>query len=133
MESKFIIYFENPFWVGILETIEDEKLKVARFVFGSEPTEPEIYNFTVEYFGKLKLSDGIEFDKRKSKISNPRKLAKKEQQNKGIGTKAQNAVKKMQEDRKIENKKISKAHKLEIEENKFLLKQLKKKEKHKGH
>lgn len=39
------VYFESPFWVGVLEIVEDGELRATRFVLGSEPTDPELYEF----------------------------------------------------------------------------------------
>ncbi|MBE3013258.1 YjdF family protein [Microbispora sp. NEAU-D428] len=39
------VYFEGPFWVGVLEIVEDGELRATRFVLGSEPTGPELYEF----------------------------------------------------------------------------------------
>ena len=38
VESKLTIYFEEPFWVGVFEELDGDKLSVCRTVFGAEPT-----------------------------------------------------------------------------------------------
>ena len=35
--GKLTVYFEEPFWVGVFERIEDGKLSVAKVTFGAEP------------------------------------------------------------------------------------------------
>ena len=45
VESKLTIYFEEPFWVGVFEELDGNKLSVCRMVFGAEPTDAEIYDF----------------------------------------------------------------------------------------
>ena len=35
--GKLTVYFEEPFWVGVFERIEDGKLSVAKVIFGAEP------------------------------------------------------------------------------------------------
>ena len=37
--GKLTVYFEEPFWVGIFERIEDGKLSVAKVTFGAEPKD----------------------------------------------------------------------------------------------
>ena len=37
VESKLTIYFEEPFWVGVFEELEGDKLSACRMVFGAEP------------------------------------------------------------------------------------------------
>ena len=39
--GKLTVYFEEPFWVGIFEHIEDGKLSVAKVTFGVEPKDYE--------------------------------------------------------------------------------------------
>ncbi len=44
-ESRLTIYFDEPFWVGVFEELDGKRLSVCRVVFGSEPTDAEIYAF----------------------------------------------------------------------------------------
>ena len=37
--GKLTVYFENPFWVGVFERIENGKLSVCKVTFGSEPKD----------------------------------------------------------------------------------------------
>ena len=50
VESKLTIYFDEPFWVGVFEELDGDKLSVCRTVFGAEPTDAEIYAFILKYF-----------------------------------------------------------------------------------
>ena len=34
VSGKLTIYFEDPFWVGVFERIENRKLSVAKVTFG---------------------------------------------------------------------------------------------------
>lgn len=43
------VYFESPFWVGVLEIVEDGELRATRFVLGSGPTDPELYEFLMRH------------------------------------------------------------------------------------
>ena len=36
VSGKLTVYFEEPFWIGIFERIEDGKLSVAKVTFGAE-------------------------------------------------------------------------------------------------
>jgi Protein of unknown function (DUF2992). len=53
MAAVFTVYFEAPFWVGILESEENDRLVVARHVFGAEPTNPELLDFMLYRFAFL--------------------------------------------------------------------------------
>ena len=37
VSGKLTVFFEDPFWVGVFEHIEDGKLSVAKVTFGAEP------------------------------------------------------------------------------------------------
>ncbi|CAM3509192.1 DUF2992 domain-containing protein [Nocardiopsis gilva] len=50
MGARFTVYFEAPFWVGVLELDDEEGVRAARHVFGSEPTGPELLDFTRRHF-----------------------------------------------------------------------------------
>ena len=42
VSGKLTVFFEDPFWVGVFEHIENEKLSVAKVTFGAEPKDCEI-------------------------------------------------------------------------------------------
>ena len=50
------VYFEDPFWVGVFERVEDDQLSVCRHVFGAEPTDAEVLAFVQQRFRKLVFS-----------------------------------------------------------------------------
>ncbi|GAA0734059.1 YjdF family protein [Clostridium oceanicum] len=136
VSSKITVLFEDPFWVGIFERSCNHKYEVSKVVFGSEPKDYEIYEFILNKFNSIKFSTPVSISYKKDKKINPKRLQrkiKKEVNNKGVGTKAQLAMKTQQESNKIIYKKISKEKKEEYKKRKFLLKQKKKREKHKGH
>ena len=37
MEATLTVFFDDPFWVGVFERIEDGKLFVCKVTFGAEP------------------------------------------------------------------------------------------------
>ena len=134
-KSKFTVLFDDPFWVGIFERLEGNKLSVCKVTFGAEPTDAEIYNFLLSNYNKLKFSKPVKAEQRQ-KADNPKrrlKNAKKMLDNKGIGTKSQEALKKQYEETKTERKLSGKEQKEAERERRFDLKQQKRKEKHKGH
>ena len=45
MSGRLIVYFDDPFWVGIFERVENGKLSVAKVTFGAEPKDYEIQEF----------------------------------------------------------------------------------------
>ena len=45
VNGKLTVFFEEPFWVGIFERIEDGKLSVAKITFGAEPKDYEVQEY----------------------------------------------------------------------------------------
>lgn len=136
MEIKLTVYFQDPFWVGVFEKFEGDKLSVARVVFGSEPKDYEIYEYILRNYNVLKFSISLQVEKEIVKLINPKRLQrklKKEIQDKGVGTKAQEVMKLQYETQKEERRHRRKEYRKEIEEEKFIKKQEKKKQKKKGH
>lgn len=39
--GKLTVFFEEPFWVGVFERIENGKLSVSKVTFGAEPKDYE--------------------------------------------------------------------------------------------
>lgn len=135
VSGKLTVYFEEPFWVGIFERIEDGKLSVAKVTFGAEPKDYEVQEYVQKYYFSLKFSPAVDTVVKDIK-RNPKRIqreTKKQMQEIGIGTKSQQALKLQQEqnkqERKIRSQEKKEAEKLRM----FELKQQKKREKHKGH
>ena len=135
VSGKLTVYFEEPFWVGIFERIEDGKLFVAKVTFGAEPKDYEVQEYVQKYYFSLKFSPAVDAVAKDIK-RNPKRMqreAKKQMQEIGIGTKSQQALKLQQEqnkqERKVRSQEKKEAEKLRM----FELKQQKKREKHKGH
>ena len=47
VNGKLTVFFEEPFWVGIFERIEDGKLSVAKVTFGAEPKDYEVQELSL--------------------------------------------------------------------------------------
>ena len=133
--GKLTVYFEEPFWVGVFERIEDGKLSVAKVTFGAEPKDYEVQEYIQKYYFSLKFSSAVDTVVKDIK-RNPKRMqreAKKQMQETGIGTKSQQALKLQQEQNKQERKVRSREKKEADELRMFELKQQKKREKHRGH
>ncbi|WP_294377863.1 YjdF family protein [uncultured Clostridium sp.] len=138
---KLTILFNNPFWIGVFEKYEGEEYEACKVTFGAEPKEAEVYDFVLKNYYRLKFKM-ITLDEEEAKKNmilkkeNPKRVQRmihKEVKNKGIGTKAQIALKAQHEENKIERKKKSKEEKEQQQQRLFELKQNKRREKHKGH
>ncbi len=133
--GKLTFYFEKPFWVGFFERWEDGRLAVCKFTFGAEPKDAEIYDFILHNYNNLKFSSAVESDIKDKKI-NPKRMqreVKKQLQNRGIGTKSQQALQLQVQQNKLEHKQNNRNKQQQDKQRKFLLKQQKRKDKHRGH
>ena len=135
VSGKLTIYFEDPFWVGVFERIENRKLSVAKVTFGVEPKDYDVLEFINRNYYHLQFSPAVETVVKDTK-KNPKRAqrdAKKQTMETGIGTKSQQALKLQQEQNKLARKERSKKKREEESDRLFEMKQQKKKEKHKGH
>ena len=132
------IYHDAQFWVGIIEVVEDGKLRAFRYVFGTEPKDTEILDFI--YYKLLNIINqsvhsGLDVKRKSNKKINPKRLQRqvaKEINKLGISTKAQEAMKQEYEEKKKSKKKRAKQYREELKEQKYLIKKQKAKAKHKG-
>ena len=134
IESKLTIYFDEPFWVGVFDELDGDKLSACRMVFGAEPTDAEIYDFILKHYYHLKYTTPMKTEI-KQKADNPKRRQRNvrmQLENTGIGTKSQQALQKQYEDNKTERKRTTHEQR-EAEKQQFELKQQKRKEKHRGH
>ena len=120
MKASLKVFFENPFWVGVFERIEDGKLSVCKVTFGAEPKSYEILEYALQHYYELVFSPAIETEIRQA-ADNPKRRsrnARKQLENIGIGTKSQQ---------------ISREEREAEAQRRFEMKQAKKKEKKRGH
>jgi hypothetical protein len=136
MEGKLTVFFESPFWVGIFERTESGKYQAARFVFGAEPTEPQLIQFALTEFLLLRFSDPVDKAKSHEGVVNYKRRmrdVKKQMMNPVGSTRAQLAVKQefeLQARLREQNSRME--HEADAER-KFQLRQAKRAEKHRGH
>ena len=94
--SKLTVRFEDPFWVGIIEVESEGDYRVARHVFGAEPTTPEVLRFVCDKWRELRFTDGIRIQVEQAKRVNPKRLRrmieKEIRSSARRGTKAQQAL-----------------------------------------
>ena len=134
LSGKLTVFFEEPFWIGVFERLSEGKLSVCKITFGAEPKDYEIYDFVLKNYGRLRFSPAVAADVREA-ARNPKRVqreVRRQVQNTGIGTKAQQALKLQQEQWKTERKTVSREQREAEKQRQFELKQQKKKEKHRG-
>ena len=135
VSEQLTVLFENPFWVGVFERIENGKLSVAKVTFGAEPKEYEIQEYIQKYYFNLQFSPAVDVVVKEAK-RNPKRIqrdARKQMLETGIGTKSQQALKLQHEQNKQERRVRSREQKEAEAQRMFELKQQKRRQKHKGH
>ena len=133
-QIRLTVYFEEPFWVGVFEKIENGKLSASKVTFGAEPKDYEVYEYVLKHYYDLRFSPAVAAVVKEAKKS-PKRMQRDIQRSlakTGIGTKSQQALKLQHEQNKQERKVRSREQKLAEAERLFELKQRQKKEKHRG-
>lgn len=134
--SKLTVRFEDPFWVGIIEVEDEEGYRVARHVFGAEPTTPEVLRFVCDKWRELRFTDGIRIQVEQAKRVSPKRLRrmieKEIRSSARRGTKAQQALAEQREAAKGESEALSRARREERRRERFAKRTEKRKRKHRG-
>lgn len=136
---KATIFFNKRFWVGTFERSDKEGYAVARHIFGNEPSDPEVHEFVLNHYHELKFGDAQEITLQIQRM-NPKRVQREVRREMARiketarpSTLAQDYMREEIEKKKKEKKRISSAQKQERKDEQFLLRQEKRKEKHRGH
>ena len=135
LKSSLTILFEAPFWIGLYERIDGDKYEVCKITFGAEPKDYEVYDFLLKNWQTLKFSPPVKADRIEERKINPKRMRREinsQLQDRGIGTKAQQALKLQHEQNKLERKIQSREQREAEKERQYALRQEKKKAKHRG-
>jgi len=133
---KLTVFFEGPFWIGVVEDTEHGRLKACRHVFGSEPKDTEVLKFVDSLMMPLieRVTQGSENAQEPRRI-NPKRLARRaamEMKQRGISTQSQEALRLDYESRKKERVCRSREEREALQEKKRSIRIHKRKEKHRG-
>jgi len=135
MEGKLTIYFDDPFWVAVLEREDEAGYQAARVVLGSEPSDAEAYQFFLKNYGAFQFDvvhESMRLPKARVNFKRALREARKSMQAQGVGTRAQEAMKAEMAQHKQERRTVRKEEREQAEREHFLQRQEKKKEKHRG-
>ena len=135
MKTSLTVFFEDPFWVGVFERVDDGKLSVCKVTFGAEPKDYDVWEFVLRHYDELVFSPAVETEMRQIAVNPKRRLrnVRKQTERRGIGTKSQQALQLQREELKTEHRQISREQRDAEAQRRFEMKQLKKKEKRRGH
>ena len=130
----FTVFFEEPFWVGVLECTAGGKLKSCKHTFGAESKDNEVMSLIEGGYYRFKFSPSVKAETEKV-CRNPKRLqrqVRRQVSGRGTGTKSMQALSRQREEMKTEKKCLRKEEKEAEKERMFELKRQKKKEKHRG-
>ena len=135
MKSSLTVFFEDPFWVGVFERIDEGKLSACKVTFGAEPKDYDVWEFVLRHYDELVFSSAVETEMRQIADNPKRRLrnVRKQTERRGIGTKSQQALQLQREEMKTERRQLSREQRDAEAQRRFEMKQLKKKEKRRGH
>src|SRR6266496_61485 len=75
---RLTIYFESPYWNGLLEEKRGGLLYVGRHIFGAEPSDAEVYAFVLHDMTALqaRMTVGIAIESAETRPVNPKRMAR---------------------------------------------------------
>lgn len=136
---RLTILFDPPYWIGLLEAESDGLLYAARHIFGSEPSDPEVYAFVRNNLLDLMLTmtvglpiDAVPTPRR----INPKRLQRnirREVSRTDVSSKTHEAVRLQIEANAQEHLGISRTQRDQKRQHKRDIATAKAKAKHKGH
>ena len=129
------VFFDDPFWVGVFERADGERLSVCRVVFGAEPRDAEVLALVLRRWQRLSFSEAVPAAA-KPHCRNPKRrqrAARKAAAAQGVGTKAQQALARQREAGKAARRAAASAAREEQAAARHAAKRAKRKEKHRGH
>lgn len=94
---KLTVFFEDPYWVGVVEVQGADGLKAGRHVFGAEPSLQEVWEYVMNDLPALveRLSCSVPAARLPVKSVNPKRLARqaaRESRSRGVSTQSQEAL-----------------------------------------
>lgn len=135
MGVTLTVFFDDPFYAGVFEQVQEGQLRVSKVVFGAEPSDQQVYEWMLANYDKLRFSPPVDSMKQVRAASNPKRRQRQaaKASEKCISTKAQQAMQLAHEEHKQARKARTKEQQEQEEERKLKLLIQKKKAKHRGH
>ncbi len=137
MPAIFTVFFEGPFWVGLLESEEAGEFVVARHVFGAEPSNPELLHFMLSRYADMPRFSSLDEGAASAGPSrvNPKRALReaRKAQERRSSTKAQAALSTAMEERKAQSSVTSRDLRRDEAERRFALRSEKRRRRRCGH
>ena len=135
-KAVLTVLFEDPFWIGVYEREWDGRYEVCKITFGAEPKDYEVYDFLLKNWKHLPFSPPVKAAPMAEHAVNPKRLQReirRATRPAGVGTKAQQALKLQQEQRKAERTERGREARDAEKDRQYALRQEKRRQKHRGH
>ena len=135
-KAVLTVLFEDPFWIGVYEREWDGRYEVCKITFGAEPKDYEVYDFLLKNWKHLPFSPPVKAAPMAEHAVNPKRLQReirRATRPASVGTKAQQALKLQQEQRKAERTERGREHRDAEKDRQYALRQEKRRQKHRGH
>ena len=135
-KAVLTVLFEDPFWIGVYEREWDGRYEVCKITFGAEPKDYEVYDFLLKNWKHLPFSPPVKAAPMAEHAVNPKRLQReirRATRPAGVGTKARQALKLQQEQRKAERTERGREHRDAEKNRQYALRQEKRRQKHRGH
>jgi hypothetical protein len=126
MKISLTLFFEDPFWVGVFERVDDGKLSVCKVTFGAEPKDYDVWEFVLRHYDELVFSSAMDMETRKTADNPKRRLrnVRKQTERSGIGTKSQQALQLQREEMKTERRQLNREERDAEAQRRFEMKRL---------
>jgi hypothetical protein len=134
---QLTIFFDSPFWVGVLEEEHAGTLYAARQVFGAEPSDQQVYEFVLHDLAALRaqMVAGVTAADRPVKRLNPKRLQREIRRDlarAGVSSKAHEALRLQLEQHKQSRQEITREQRDAEREHKRAIQRDKARQKHRG-
>ena len=135
MSVNLTVFFDGSFFVALAERCEDGALRAAKHVFGPEPSEPEVFEWVLRDFARLRYSPAIADARPPRAAGNPKRRQRQAAQAvaAGTSTRAQQALQLQREQSALARRDARRSRDEAEAERKYQLRQEKKRAKHRGH
>ena len=136
---RLTILFDSPYWIGLLEVERDGCLYAARHIFGSEPSDQEVYQFVQRDLLQLqaRMTTGVRVDQDGAyRRLNPKRVQREVRQQiaeEGIPNKAHEAMRLQIEQNKFQSTQVSREQRDALREHKREVAREKLRARHRGH
>lgn len=131
------VYFEDPFWVGVVEWLSAGELRAARQIFGGEPSPGEVHEFVLRDLARLldRPAVALEVAPVPARAPSPKRAAREAARTvsaRGASTRSQQALQLQLEQHKRERQRHSRAERDAEAERRRQIKLQKAKARHRG-